>query len=174
MRNRRLVALVLVVVLATLMLGATHAAAAPYWPGRTMPITAVLMGGEISSFDQHDVGQKCAVHIVEVWNIDGAMKGTIAHDYRPLVDHPCGDFPGGTYPEKAIFYGTFNGTIDGRRGTVYITGVSSFNTTDNLWRVEINLVPGTGTGELIGIYGMMTGASGFWDPTPLTGWYRIK
>jgi hypothetical protein len=142
--------------------------------GNRMPISTVQTIGTFYSEEGYAAGQKCAVNVVLDWHFDGNMQGVARMRYRTMVDHPCDDQPGGTYSERAVFTGTFNGTIDRRTGTVLLAGLSTYSTTDGIWRGEMSLVAGTGTGGLAGVYGSIQGGGVFWEPHRFTGSYRIK
>jgi hypothetical protein len=126
--------------------------------------------------EMHDHGQQCRVHTVTTWLFDGNLQGAIAEGtYDPLVHYPCGDYPPGTYSENGKLTGTFEGTLDGLSGSFDLVGVARMNEKDTLWYLEFVIVPGSGTGELAGIHGVMKGESLWSDPwTPVTGWYRLN
>lgn len=63
-----------------------------------------------------DAGGACVIDLVQDYVIDGALSGELSFDYRILVAGPCGS-PAGTYEEEWIAYGTFSGTVDGRKAT---------------------------------------------------------
>ncbi len=125
----------------------------------------------------HDHGQQCQAHVVATWVFDeGNLQGVIAEGtYDPLVHHPCDDTPPGTYSENAKFFGTFEGTLDGLRGGFDLAGQARMNEKDGILHFELIIVPGSGTGELAGIHGVLKGDSPWYPPwRPLTGWYRLQ
>ena len=177
MRGKRIRLSLAVALIATFLLLASPIAGAADGQSPIKPIDAQITSvWPLLVEESQDHGQQCQIHTVTTWLLEGNLQGAISPGtYDPLVHHPCGDFPGGTYSENAKFYGTFEGTLDGLSGTFDLAGEARMNEKDYMWYVEFVIVSGSGTGELAGIHGVMKAESLWSDPwTPVTGWYRLK
>ena len=114
------------------------------------------------------------MHVVLVSKIDGNLRGTLEADYRVVIQHPCGPYPPGTYEESLSMTGSLKGTLDGREGTFDI--FSSGQSVDGYYTAWWAIVPGSGTGGLTGLTGMiyvegtMLGGSGVYS---LKGTYSL-
>lgn len=100
-----------------------------------------------------EAGEECFVHVVLLSKIDGNLQGTLDADYRVVIQHPCGPYPPGTYEESLPMTGKFKGKLDGREGTFDI--FSSGKSVDGQYTANWAIVPGSGTGGLTGITGLI-------------------
>lgn len=57
-------------------------------------------------------GDACIVDLLQAYEIQGSLAGTLEIDYRIYVDGPCGS-PQGTFSESWIAHGRFTGTAGG-------------------------------------------------------------
>lgn len=63
-----------------------------------------------------EAGASCIVDVKQAYTIDGTLSGSLEIDYRIIVDGPCGSAIG-TYDERWIAKGIFDGTLSGDNGT---------------------------------------------------------
>jgi hypothetical protein len=178
MHRRRISFSVIVALIAVLLLGVAPALAAGQG-AQPAPITATwtIVGAEV--VDAHPQGQGCLVNVALTWDIAGNLQGSATVEWEALVHqakvhNPCDDTPGGTYSENTTIKGRFQGVLDGRSGTSEFTGQERMNVKDHLLHAEFVIVPGSGTGNLIGIQGTMKSDGPFDAPSlPLIGQYHI-
>jgi hypothetical protein len=72
------------------------------------------------------IGENCIVEVKQQYNITGTLTGELEIDFRILVYGPCGE-PPGTYKEKWIAFGSFNGTVDGSQRSAEFTYTANVN-----------------------------------------------
>lgn len=93
-------------------------------------------------------------------------------DYRILIHGPCNqDGQIGDQNESWIVNGRFDGAVDGRTGTFEIFYIVDI--TDKHLTGQMAIVPGSGTGELAGIRGLINYDEMTDDPAPwpVAGYY---
>jgi hypothetical protein len=103
--------------------------------------------------DFTDAGEECLVHVVLSPKVEGNLQGTVDTDYRIVVLHPCDPTPPGTYEEIHALTGKFMGTLDGKDGTFEFFG--SGKSVKGDYSAQWAIVPGSGTGSLAGLSGML-------------------
>ncbi|MEJ2215921.1 MAG: hypothetical protein P8099_04835 [Gemmatimonadota bacterium] len=60
-----------------------------------------------------DAGGACVVDLIQRYEVSGTLTGRLEANYRILVAGPCGS-PPGTFDERWIAHGTFDGAVNGR------------------------------------------------------------
>jgi hypothetical protein len=103
--------------------------------------------------DLTDAGEECLVHVVLSPKVEGNLQGIVDTDYRIVVRHPCDPTPPGTYEELHALTGKFKGTLDGKDGTFEFFG--SGKSVNGDYAAKWAIVPGSGTGGLAGLTGML-------------------
>ncbi len=96
-------------------------------------------------------------HARVVYDIEGELAGKINVDYTILyLDYNKEDI----HQSSSVFEGfmVFDGEMKGKKGRFILTDKGSF--VDNQYEAKVEIIPGTGTGDFIGISG-----KGTYEPT---------
>lgn len=96
------------------------------------------------------VGDDCLINIMLPYWFEGVIQGTAEVHLGILGKGPCEEMAPGVFDEVIASKGTFNGVVDGKEGSfdfIYTLTAKAGEPFEGL----ISIIPGSGTGELVGV-----------------------
>ena len=125
-----------------------------------------------SAGEMAEVDGECLLPLQGTHVYSGDLEGTMNLDYRILLHGPCDpEAEIGDLDESWIVTGRFDGAVNGRTGAFDIFYIADI--TDKHLTGQMAVVPGSGSGELAGIRGLINFDEMTDDPAPwpVTGYY---